>query len=176
MPIYTRTGDKGTTSLFNGKRISKADPRVEAYASADSLSTLIGFTNVIIGNKKDKYLLLSIQKDLYEIMSYMAGTKLPIAHLAEKTKLFEQIIDRMMSKLPKLNRFILPGGTEISSRVHLCRVACRTLERRVVSNLKRLDRKDFLQSVTYIVPYLNRLSDLLFVFARKYSRGKEILT
>ncbi len=176
MPIYTRTGDKGTTSLFNGKRISKSDPRVEAYASADELTTLIGFASVSIKDKKDKNLLLSVQKDIYQIMSYLAGAKIPIVYLSDRVKLFEQIIDKSLSKLPKLNRFLLPGGTETSSRLHLCRISCRTAERRVVFSLKKDSNKKVREIAKYILPYLNRLSDLFFALARKYNRGKEIVT
>jgi cob(I)alamin adenosyltransferase len=176
MPIYTRTGDKGSTSLFNGKRISKADPRVEAYASADELTTLIGFAIAIVKDKNDKNLLLSLQKDIYLIMSHLAGAKVDIVYLKERVKSFEQIIDKIASKLSKLNRFILPGGTELSSRLHLCRIACRTVERRVVSALKKTNKVHQKKIVKYILPYFNRLSDLFFVLARKYNQRKEVLT
>src|SRR3972149_11475044 len=130
MPIYTKTGDKGTTSLADKTRISKSDLRIEPYPSADELTTMIGFANTNIKNKKDKNLLLSVQKDLYLIMSFMAGAKVPIAFLPDKVKSFEQYIDKVTSRLSKLNRFILPGGTEVGARLHLCRVACRKAERR----------------------------------------------
>lgn len=176
MPIYTRTGDKGKTSLADGARISKSDLRVEAYASADELTTLIGFANVIVKDKKDKKLLLSIQKDLYLIMSYMAGAKMSIVYLKRQVKIFEQIIDKEASRLPKLNRFILPGGTELGSRFHLARVACRKAERRVISALLKYRNRQRREIGTYVLPYINRLSDLLFTLARKYSKGREIVT
>ncbi len=176
MPIYTRTGDKGKTSLADGVRIPKTDPRVEAYASADELTTLIGFASASIKNKKDKNLLLSIQKDLYLIMSYMAGAKIPIVSLKGKVKLFERNIDEMTSKLSKLNRFILPGGTESGSRLHLCRVACRKAERRVILYLQRDKKGHTKEMTTYVLPYINRLSDLFFTLARKYTKGKEVVT
>lgn len=176
MPIYTRTGDKGTTSLWGGTRVSKSDPRVEAYASADELTSFIGFAVASIKAKKDKKTLLSIQKDLYLIMSYMAGAKVSIVYLEDRVKLFEQDIDQITSKLPKLNRFLLPGGTESGSRFHLSRIACRTAERRIISSLKKTGKSYRNGISTYVLPYINRLSDLLFTFARKYSKGKEMLT
>lgn len=176
MPIYTKTGDKGTTSLADKTRISKSDLRIEAYASADELTTMIGFANINIQNKKDKNLLLSIQKDLYVIMSFLAGAKVPITSLPDKVKSFEQYIDEVTSKLAKLNRFILPGGTEIGARLHLCRVACRKAERRVISYYNSPKIKQKRATFIYILPYFNRLSDLFFTLARKYSRGKEIVT
>lgn len=176
MSIYTRTGDKGTTFLWGGIRVSKSDPRVEAYASADELTSLIGFAIVSIKDKKDKKILLAIQKDLYLIMSYMAGAKVSIVYLADRVKLFEQIIDRITSKLSKLNRFLLPGGTESGARFHLCRIACRTVERRIISSLKRSEKRHDKEISAYVLPYVNRLSDLLFTFARKYSKDKEVVT
>ncbi len=118
----------------------------------------------------------SKQKDIYQIMSYLAGAKIPIVYLSDRVKLFEQIIDKSLSQLPKLNRFLLPGGTETSSRLHLCRISCRTAERRVVFSLKKDSNKKVREIAKYILPYLNRLSDLFFALARKYNRGKEIVT
>lgn len=176
MSIYTRTGDKGTTSLWSGIRVSKSNPRVEACASADELTSFIGFAAINVKDKKDKKILLAIQKDLYLIMSYMAGSKVDIVYLLARVKSFEQNIDQITSRLPKLNRFLLPGGTESSSRFHLCRIACRKSERRIVSYLKKSEKRHRKGISTYVLPYINRLSDLLFTFARKYSRGKETVT
>ena len=176
MPIYTKTGDKGTTSLADGTRIPKSDLRIEAYASADELTTLIGFANTNIKNKKDKNLLLSVQKDLYLIMSFLAGAKVPIASLPNKVKSFEQYIDNITLHLSKLNRFILPGGSEIGARLHLCRVSCRKAERRVISYLNSSKVKHKEEISIYILPYVNRLSDLFFTLARKYTKNKEIIT
>lgn len=176
MPIYTRTGDKGKTSLADGVRITKSDVRVEAYASADELTSMVGFANSIVKDKKDKKLFLSVQKDLYLIMSYLSGAKLSIVSLSDRVKLFEQIMDKETSKLSKLNRFILPGGTELGARLHLVRVACRKAERRVISALLKYKKRQRKEVEVYILPYINRLSDLFFTFARKYSKGKEIVT
>lgn len=172
MPIYTRTGDKGTTSLFGGKRISKTDMRVEAYGSVDKLTSFIGLTVIKIKDKNDKKLLITIQKALYEIMAYLASAKVDIAYLSSQVKQFEQYIDKLTSRLPKLNRFILPGGTETGSWFHILRVAAREAERRVVAVfLKHPSKKTEL-----VVQYLNRMSDLFFMLARKYAKGKEVVT
>ncbi len=176
MPIYTRTGDKGTTSLWGGIRVPKSDPRVEAYSSADELTSFIGFATASIKDKKDKKILLTIQKDLYLIMSYMAGARVDIVYLLDRVKLFERTIDQITSRLSRLNRFLLPGGTESGARFHLSRVACRKSERRIISYLKRSEKDQRKGIYTYILPYINRLSDLLFTFARKYSKGKEVVT
>lgn len=172
MPIYTRTGDKGTTSLFGGKRISKTDIRVEAYGSVDQLTSFIGLTAVKIKNKNDKKLLTTIQKALYEIMAYLAHAKVDLAYLSSHIKQFEQNIDKLTSQLPKLHRFILPGGTEIGSLFHILRVYTREAERRVVAVFLKYPSK----KTELVVQYLNRLSDLFFMLARKYAKGKEIIT
>lgn len=172
MPIYTRTGDKGKTSLFGGTRISKADARVEAYGSIDELTSYIGIIIALIKDRKDKKLLIQIQKDLYEMMAYLAGAKVDIVLIEPRIKLFEQYIDIATSRLPKLNRFILPQGTPATAHFHVCRTIARKTERRVVGYLSRHS----LKRDEVALKYLNRLSDLLFTLARKYNKGKEVVT
>jgi len=165
MSIYSRTGDKGTTSLYRGKRVSKSDPRVEVYGSFDELTSFIGLVAVKIKNKKDKEFLTEIQRDLYKIMSYLSGVKLSLDFLNNKVLKFENKIDQLDKKLAQLNKFILPGGTEISSWFHVLRTVCRRAERNMVKYFFSLK----------IIRYLNRLSDLLFVLARTYGKNKEIV-
>lgn len=166
MSIYTRTGDAGTTGLYGGKRILKSDLQVEAYGSIDELTSFIGLVIVKIKNKKDKLFLISLQKDLHQIMASLSGAKTDLEFLFEKKVLsFENKIDELEKKLPKLTKFILPGGTEISSWFHILRVICRRAERNVVRFNNNI----------IIVKYLNRLSDLLFVMARTYGKNKEIV-
>ncbi len=172
MPIYTKTGDRGMTSLFGGKRIAKDDIHVEAYGSADELSSVIGLVIVNLKGKSDKKLLISVQKDLYQIMAYLAGAKVDIAFLGRAVKQFEQYIDKTTSKLSKLKRFILPGGTKLGALLHVSRTACRKTERRVVFLFKKYK----IEHSGIILIYLNRLSDLFFTMARKYSKGKEVIT
>ncbi|HEX7543096.1 MAG TPA: cob(I)yrinic acid a,c-diamide adenosyltransferase [Patescibacteria group bacterium] len=166
MSIYTRTGDAGTTGLYGGKRILKSDLQVEAYGSIDELTSFIGLVANKLINKKDKLFLISLQKDLYQIMAVLSGAKIDLQFLFEKKVLsFENKIDELEKKLPKLTKFILPGGTEISSWFHILRVICRRAERNVVRFNNNI----------IIVKYLNRLSDFLFVMARTYGKNKEIV-
>lgn len=174
MPIYTRTGDKGMTSLYGGKRISKASLQVEAYGRCDELSAHLGLVRSKRLGKEDKELLLTIQRDLYEVMSYLANAPVDLSHLPMRVKKFEQVIDKTMSRLPKLTRFVLPGGTEIGGHLQIARTLVRRAERGVVkyfqkSNIENIKSKKVLQ-------YLNRMSDLFFALARKYTKGKEIIT
>lgn len=171
MSVCTRTGDDGTTAIYGGRRLSKSDPQVEALGSIDELSSFIGLVITKTANQQTKKILSQIQKDLYQIMSLFSTTLTTTArsyssrHLETQVKKFEQMIDNFEKKLPKLNRFILPGGTEISSWFQILRVVCRRVERSVV----RFDNN------IIIVKYLNRLSDLLFVMARTYGKNKEII-
>ncbi len=173
MPIYTRTGDKGMTSLYGGKRVSKSSAQVEAYGRCDELSAHLGLIRGMKVGKEDKELLLTIQRDLYEIMSYLANAPVDLSHLPSKVKKFEQIIDKIMSQLPKLTRFILPGGTIIGGNLHIARTLVRRAERGVIEflrNSKKTPKHDL------IIQYLNRMSDLFFALARKYTKEKEIVT
>ncbi len=169
MPIYTKTGDKGTTSLFGGKRIAKYDDRVEAYGSADELTSYLGLLTTEKLTPSHKKLLISIQKDLYKVMAFMANAKVPIVDLERQVKHFEQIIDKLSTKLPKLNRFILPGGTKTSALFQISRTVCRRTER----NVSKVFKSGLTKEEYVILQYLNRLSDLLFVLARFYGKGKE---
>ncbi len=167
MTIYTKTGDKGETSLFGGKRLSKSDLLIEAYGQIDELSSFIGLATAKIKSKKNTNFLVDIQKDLYQIMAYLSGAKINLDFLEKKVFYFEKKIDDLEKKLPKLNRFIIPGGTETSSLFHILRVVCRRCERSIV----RLRINHSLK----IIPYFNRLSDLFFVLARFYNKDREIV-
>ena len=173
MSIYTRTGDKGKTSLFAGKRISKSSLQVEAYGSVDELSSYIGLVNSKLKSQKSKFFLFQIQKDLYKIMAHLSGAKIDLRFLDSRIKTFEKKIDAIEKKLPKLTRFILPGGTEISAWYHILRVVCRRAERNVIRYSETLTTNYQLLTT---IRYLNRLSDLFFMLARWYGKGKEILT
>jgi len=173
MAIYTRTGDKGKTSLFNGQRISKDSSRIEAVGTVDELNSIIGVALAEIQNSKVKSQnyklklkieLEKIQNDLFNIGSNLANPKLilnsQLSTLNSRVKDFERFIDRMTQNLPPLKNFILPGGGKAGSMLHLARAVCRRAERRVValSNLGYVDKN--------MLIYLNRLSDLLFTMAR----------
>ena len=177
MSIYTKFGDKGKTSLYGGKTVSKASLRVEAYGTIDELNSFLG---VVISDLRDKKLrlrLTSIQNDLFEIGSAVSSiaknkdTKLS-DFLTSRVQSFEQEIDALSKKLPVLENFILPSGSKSGSKVHFARTLARRAERRVVAlSEKESVNKD-------ILIYLNRLSDLLFVYARlvnKKEKKKEVI-
>lgn len=173
MKIYTKTGDKGETSLYGGKRIYKNDTRIEAYGSVDELNCTLGVILSILKDKKIKVGLTEIQKDLMVTGSALACYKIPDNnYFKEKAEILEKWIDEADDKLPKLNNFILPGGNMQSALLHQARSICRRAERRAVelSRKEEIDRD--------IIVYLNRLSDLLFVLARYINfktKNKEII-
>lgn len=174
MPIYTRTGDKGTTSLFSGQRASKADLRVEAYGTIDELDSAIGVAIAEAQSsrlKAQKYRLklkaelIKIQNDLLEIGSALADPRIRkqesgIKNLSRRATEFEEFIDEMTEKMPLLKNFILPGGGKAGAMLHLARAISRRAERKIVA----LNSKEKIDS--NIIIYLNRLSDLLFTMAR----------
>lgn len=164
MPIYTKFGDKGKTSLFGGKTVSKGDLRIEAYGNLDELNSFLGVVLSQIKNKKIKAELLKIQNDLFEISACLADSTnrkhQPLGQkLSTRVLEFEKQIDLLTVKMPKLSNFILPGG-KTGSLLHYARTIARRAERRTVV----LAEKENVLSEVLI--YLNRLSDLLFTFAR----------
>ncbi|OGK19903.1 ATP:cob(I)alamin adenosyltransferase [Candidatus Roizmanbacteria bacterium RIFCSPHIGHO2_02_FULL_37_13b] len=175
MSIYTKTGDDGTTALFGGKRVKKYDNQIEAYGSVDELSSHIGLVISKLKDKKNKDLLTLIQKDLHTMMGALGGAKTDLEERGKHVAVFEKEIDLIDKKLPKLTRFILPQGGEVASLFHIARTVCRRAERNVVhffSNNRTIEQS----SHKIIVQYLNRLSDFLFMMARLYGKGKEIVT
>ncbi|QQG40793.1 MAG: cob(I)yrinic acid a,c-diamide adenosyltransferase [Candidatus Levyibacteriota bacterium] len=169
--IYTKTGDKGETSLYGGKRVSKADLRVEAYGTVDELNSAIGITIAQFSNKSQiinlKKELTQIQNDLFEIGSILASPS-TIRYTLDARRL-EKMIDEMTKELPELRNFILPGGGIVGSYLHLTRSIARRAERRIVvlSQKEQVDKS--------ILMYFNRLSDLLFTMARfvNYKENKK---
>lgn len=162
MPIYTRGGDKGKTSLFNKQRVSKADLRVEAYGTVDELNCVIGVVlSIRIKAPSIKKELIQIQNDLLDIGSALANPDVkPLGNLKKKVKEFEDRIDAMTEKMPVLKNFILSGGGKTGSLLHFARTVCRRAERRIVA-LNATEKID-----ENIIMYINRLSDLFFTMAR----------
>lgn len=167
MKIYTKTGDQGQTSLIGGTRVPKHHIRIETYGMVDELNSYIGMIRDL--TRKDDHLnfvLNEIQDRLFTIGSNLAADpeksrmKLPDLHESDVT-LLEKEIDRMNESLPELKNFILPGGDITASWCHLARCVCRRCERLVT----QLSEKSDVQPI--IIVYLNRLSDYLFVLARK---------
>lgn len=167
MPIYTRTGDKGKTSLFSGKRVWKYDARVETYGTIDELNSIIGIAVAyLVSTKKEtrylKKILLGIQSDLFYIGAYLADLPDTIEDidLVQKTEEFEKDIDYMMRRLPPTFNFVLPGGSRAGAFLHQARTVARRAER----NLVRLSKKEKVNE--RVSKYVNRLSDLLYAAAR----------
>lgn len=169
--IYTKTGDKGTTSLVSGKRVSKSDLRLDAYGSIDELNSVIG----VLTNALDAYgfqgvdrFLRRTQNHLFNIGSQLANTDTEIAQKLptitdEQIIAIETEIDEMTKDLPELKNFILPGGSSVSAHAHVARTVCRRAER----DCCRLSEQDTIPET--IIPYINRLSDYLFVLARFFN-------
>jgi len=172
MSIYTRTGDSGTTSLFGGKRVLKCEELVDVYGSIDEVNSWLGLILCDVKEDHLKKLFLEIQSDLFIIGGYLAGGSIELSGLSTRVTQMEVEIDAMEKGLPKLNNFILPGGTVAGSRLHIIRSITRRVERQVVKlatqatqagpATQQIQNKD----MKIIIKYLNRLSDLFFVLAR----------
>jgi cob(I)alamin adenosyltransferase len=165
MKIYTKTGDSGDTSLFDNTRVSKADPRVDAYGEVDELNACIGAVRAAGVDDDIGEALESIQRSLFAVGARLADPSARIADRVVKAAVtdadierLEHTIDRLETELPPLRRFILPGGSSAGALLHLSRTICRRAERRVVGLGPAVEAG--------VIVYLNRLSDLLFVMAR----------
>ena len=158
--VTTKTGDSGETGLGNGERVSKNNPRVHAMGAVDKLNSVIGWTRNQAMNKIDKYL-EEIQQDLFNIGGELAIPDENINLLDEsRLKWLEEKTEALNSTLPALNEFILPGGNEYTSRLHLSRTECRESERLIIA----LSEQEYVPSLHK--KYINRLSDFLFILAR----------
>jgi len=184
MKIYTKTGDKGQTSLFGGSRVLKSDLRIESYGTVDELNANIGLLRDNLTKKSLKNDLLKIQNQLFTIGSMLATNpdkktlksgkdRLNIPLITTKDVFYlEHQIDKINTNLPKMTHFIIPGGHPLVSSCHISRTVCRRAERQVVA----LKENSFVENV--IIEYLNRLSDFLFVLARKLTlihKAEEVL-
>lgn len=168
MKIYTRTGDKGETGLFGGGRVLKSHCRVAAYGAVDELNAALGLAVTLLLDEEMGPNLTSIQQDLFNLGASLAtpGAEdgsakavtppLPTGRIQE----MESWMDSATTEMPPLEKFILPGGTRGAATLHLARTICRRAEREVV----RLGEEESIDAG--VVRYLNRLSDLLFVYAR----------
>jgi len=166
VPIYTRSGDEGETGLFGAGRVSKDDPRVDAYGEVDELNAAVGLARSLGLAPDLDALARRLQDELFAVGAVLAtpsGTKAS-SHVPpvrpEWAEAMEKAIDRFDTELPPLRQFILPGGTSGASALHLARTVCRRAERRVVKLVRagEVPRE--------VLVYLNRLSDFLFTLAR----------
>ncbi len=173
MKIYTKTGDAGYTSLIGGTRVPKYHLRIESYGTIDELNSYIGLIGSQEIDEKDRLMLKEIQDRLFTIGSSLAADpekstmKIPDLNLAD-IELLETEMDRMELILPQLKHFILPGGNNAVSFCHLARCVCRRAERITI----QLSEDSFVEEKVKI--YLNRLSDYLFVLARKIGFDQSI--
>ena len=167
MKIYTKTGDRGTTSLIGGTKVSKSHLRIDAYGTVDELNSWIGVVSDHTGDENLKRVLKEIQDRLFTIGSSLAcdpekepKLKIPDLHEGDITYL-ETEIDRMAEALPEMKSFVLPGGAPAVSFAHVARCVCRRAERLCVA-LQEVDE----EVEDLVLKYLNRLSDHLFMLAR----------
>jgi cob(I)alamin adenosyltransferase len=165
--IYTKTGDKGTTSLIGGTKVPKSHLRIEAYGTVDELNSYIGLCKDLLSDKMAQEVLQEIQDRLFTIGSSLAcdpikEPKMRIPDLKEAdVVLLEKEMDRMNETVPPMKSFILPGGHTTLSHLHIARCVCRRAERCCV----RLELES-LEVEPLIIKYINRLSDYLFVLSR----------
>ena len=165
--VYTRGGDMGKTSLVGGQRVSKASARLEAYGTVDELSSHLGLLAAMMDDDAEKDMIIRIQNCLFNVCTNLATdpeqTPLyPSAYLPEgEIERLEQKVDEIMQMLPERQGFVLPGGTKEAAQAHVCRTVCRRAERRIVA------LSEVAQITPSILQYVNRLSDYLFVLAKK---------
>ncbi len=173
MKIYTKTGDRGETSLFGGGRVKKNDPRVAAYGEIDELNSFIGLMLVNLGDRADsahfkamneiRHLLQAMQNRLFDLGAELAvGDEKFLGKLARRiteadTEALEHEIDRMQARLKPLTNFILPGGSKAAAHAHVCRSVSRRAERAMLVTDS---------TAPHLIAYVNRLSDYFFVLAR----------
>lgn len=165
--IYTKTGDKGETSLIGGTRVPKYHERIEAYGTLDELNSIIGYLRDQLADLHQRDVLLKVQENLFTAESLLATDPdiqviRPLPHLSEDDVLvLEQEIDAMNLHLPALSSFVLPGGHPLVSLCHVCRTVCRRGERIIIKLASEMPVD------VILVKYINRLSDYLFVLARE---------
>lgn len=177
MKIYTKTGDKGTTSLATGTRVSKTNQRIEAYGTVDELTSFVALVRDSVTDEEVKETLLEVLDRLMTIGGILSFDviettyKIPLI-VEEDFKFIEGKIDQYTSEVPQLRSFVIPGGNQVSSLCHVARSICRRAER---ETLRLAQESEVPESC---IKYLNRLSDFLFILARKAIKdgnSKEII-
>lgn len=177
MKVYTKTGDKGTTCLIGGTRVSKADLRLETYGTADELNSFIGLLRAQPLDEKADRQLERIQNKLFNLGAYLAVDQTKFTPTdatsvsAEDVTFLEEAIDEMEEECPPLNGFVLPGGSEAIARCHVCRCVCRRLERRMVELFGAYEAYSDLDRQA--LQFVNRLSDYLFILSKKVAKNEK---
>lgn len=163
MKIYTKTGDRGETSLYDGTRVRKDSVRVEAYGTVDELNSTIGHARNFIEDQDISERLFKIQKKLFFVAGELATSQngeFKLSVTEEDIAALERWIDEILAKIDKVNAFIIPGSSRASSSLHVARTVCRRAERRILA----LDAETEVNPV--LIKFVNRLSDTLYAFAR----------
>lgn len=170
--VYTKTGDLGETSLVGGRRVSKSSLRVDSYGEVDELNSVLGIVQSIVNDGEIKELIESIQNGLFIMGGDLAtpdNSEIGVPRIdSEMIEKFESLIDKYVREVGDLKEFILPGGSEPSSFLHLARTICRRAERKIVA----LNQEEKINS--NLIIYINRLSDLLFMLARVINKRCDI--
>lgn len=167
MKVYTKTGDKGTTSLVGGTRVPKTHDRLEAYGTVDELNSFLGLLITYVADGQDVAFLQRVQNCLFVVGSYLATdqAKMSLKSASVVTPVMvaemENEIDRLDALLPPLSAFVLPGGSRGAALCHVCRTVCRRAERRILTLSVEVE------IAPELLAYMNRLSDYLFVLSRK---------
>jgi cob(I)alamin adenosyltransferase len=178
--IYTGGGDKGKTSLVGGFRVSKTHPRLEAYGTVDELNAFLGLLIAETDDRDTCDLLRFVQSKLFTVGSFLAtdpsktACKIESQITGDSIKKIEEAIDRTDGQLPKLRSFVLPGGSRTAALAHVCRTVCRRAER-AICRLAETEAAG--EGEAPVLVFMNRLSDLLFVIARReclLKNGEEI--
>lgn len=163
MKIYTKTGDRGQTGLYDGTRIDKDSLRVESYGTIDELDSSLGFARNFIEDDEVVNIIYKIQRELFDVASELATldeTKIPRKITEEYIKSLENIIDSYIERIPKMDKFIIPGSNKACASLHVSRTICRRAERRILTLSKHEDVNPLL------IKYVNRLSDCIYSMAR----------
>lgn len=172
--VYTRHGDKGMTDLVGGERVSKASRRLEAYGTVDELNSHLGLLATMIKNDGDREMITNVQSCLFNVCTNLATDQsttplYPSAHIPDgATETLERQVDEIQALLPERQGFILPGGCQAAAQCHVCRTVCRRAERCIVS------LGETAQISPEVLQYVNRLSDYLFVLAKKINFNEGI--
>lgn len=175
MKIYTKTGDKGMTSLVGGQRVSKCCDRLESYGTIDELNSHLGVLVTLCEDDRDCAFLTTIQNDLFLVGGYLAtesvedvSDRKQCVVTDDMVTAIEEEIDRITALVPPFQGFVLPGGTSAASYAHVCRTVCRRAERCILRLAECGAEVD-----DNVIAYVNRLSDYLFILARKQNSDAE---
>lgn len=161
--IYTKTGDKGQTSLYDSTRVDKDSLRVESYGTVDELNSALGFARNFVEDQMVIDIIYKIQRELFDVageLATMDREKFPEKISEEHVKALENIIDEYINKIDKIDKFIIPGTNKASASLHVARTVCRRAERRILTLAKHEPISEIL------IKYVNRLSDVIYTLAR----------